>query len=182
MGLINLLNSRLSWHDKEKWDSAVHLIEQFFIDRPGDVAPVMEKAVTARGLIDGIDSFMQQSTAEVCPHCEKVCCMNRHGYYDYEDVIYIHALGLKPPAYNKDIHDTAPCQFISEYGCTIERSLRPNRCNWFFCNTLISHMENGHAKSYREFLDSYNDAIEKRKEMLDGFFKVLSGRGELVNR
>lgn len=173
MGLINLLNSRLSWHDREKWDEAVHLIEELFIDRPGDMAPVMEKAVHAKAMIDGIDPFMQQSTAEVCPHCEKVCCMNRHGYYDYEDVIYIYALGMKPPAYKKDIHDTDPCQFMSEHGCTLERSLRPNRCNWYFCNPLISHMENGHAKSYREFIDSYNDAIDKRKEMLEEFFRTL---------
>ena len=173
MGLINLLNSGLSWHDREKWDEAVRLIENFFIDHPGDMALVMEKATNARGLIDGIDSFIQQNTAEVCPHCEKVCCMNRHGYYDYEDIIYIYALGLKPPAYKKDIHDTAPCQFISESGCTIERSLRPNRCNWFFCNELIDHMGNGPARTYREFLDSYNDAIDKRKEMLDGFFGIL---------
>lgn len=173
MGLINLLNSGLSWHDKEKWDKAVHLTEKFFIDNPGDMAFVTEKALNARGLIDGIDPFMQQSTSEVCPQCEKVCCMNRHGYYDYEDIIYIYALGLKPPAYKKNITDTAPCQFISGLGCTIERSLRPNRCNWFFCNDLIEHMENGPAKSYREFLDSYNDAIYNRKKMLDRFFRIL---------
>lgn len=134
---------------------------------------LFNSAVLLKKAIETIDAFMQKHTAEVCPNCRNACCINRHGYYDYADLIYIQALGLKPPAYKKDVSDTDCCQFLSAAGCTIERSLRPFRCNWYFCGALLKSMEDGAAKPYRQFQKEFQKVIELKKTVVDTFFSSI---------
>ena len=173
MALLNLLNHELSWHKRSDWDEAIELLKTFSFEHTDELCHVNDLARIVRFRIDEIDSFIQQNTSIVCPNCEKVCCINRHGYYDYEDLIYIHALGLKPPTYKEGVSDTDPCQFLSEFGCTIERAVRPFRCNWYFCDALLKHIENGPAKPYRTFIKQLDEIVDLRKEMLDEFFRIL---------
>lgn len=174
MELLNLLNDKLTRHNRKDWDRAVELLERFFRERVCDLVPVMEGAQAVREKIGEMDAFIQTNTAEICPQCLNICCINTHGYYDYQDLIYIYALGLRGPVYREGIKDTDPCQFIAGTGCTIARPLRPFRCNWYFCNPLLAHIENGPARPYREFIALFHDVIALRKEMLDEFFRVLS--------
>ncbi|MEW6116675.1 MAG: hypothetical protein AB1553_07230 [Nitrospirota bacterium] len=178
MTLLHLLNDRLSWHSRAEWDIALALLAHFFERYDADLAKVKEHARSIREGIDAVNSFLQLNTAEVCPHCTKVCCANRHGYYDHEDLIYIHALGLRPPRYREGIDDSASCQFIAPNGCTIERSLRPFRCNWYFCDPLLQHMSNGPARPYRAFIAQFQRIIEARRQMVDEFFKTVYAKND----
>jgi len=134
---------------------------------------LFNNAMEFKKAIETIDVFIQTHTAEVCPHCRNVCCINRHCYYDYEDLIYIRALGLEPPACKEEVLDTDCCQFLSAAGCTIERSLRPFRCNWYFCGALLKHMEDGAAKPYRQFIREFQKIIELKKTMVDTFLSTV---------
>ncbi|MCL4457902.1 MAG: hypothetical protein M1406_10995 [Nitrospirae bacterium] len=173
MTLLNLLNYELSWHDREKWDNTIRLLKEFSGERNSELSHVKDTARIIKYRIDGIDSFIQKNTAEVCPSCKNVCCVNKHGFYDYEDLIYVYALGLTPPSYKEGMKDTEPCQFLSESGCNIERSIRPFRCNWYFCDALLKHIENGPAKPYRAFIKQLDEIVDLRKDMLDEFFRIL---------
>lgn len=175
MTLLNLLNYELSWHNREKWDEAIKLLEIFLSKHHNELTHIKNLSRIIKFRIEAIDPFIQQNTSIVCPHCENVCCINKHGYYDYEDLIYIHALGLKPPIYKQGLSDTDPCQFLSKFGCTIKRPVRPFRCNWYFCNTLLNHMEQGPARPYRILIKQLDEIIDLRKEMIDTFFKILKG-------
>lgn len=124
--------------------------------------------------IDGVSPFIQQITSVVCPTCEKVCCIDRHGHYDDEDLIYIRALGFKIPSYKEGVIDTDPCQFLSESGCTLDRSVRPFRCNWYFCNALLEYMKNSPPKPYREFINSFQEIVDLRRAMLDEYKKQFA--------
>lgn len=130
---------------------------------------LFSNAVLLKNAIETIDAFIQGHTAEVCPHCRNVCCINRHGQYDYADLIYIQALGLKPPAYKDNVRDTDRCQFLEASGCTIERSLRPFRCNWYFCDAILKSMEEGAVKPYRQFIKEFQRVIELKKAVADAF-------------
>ena len=178
MELLHLLNYDLSWHDRERWDRAIHLMERFFAEQREELAPVAEKARIVKFGIDEVDAFIQRNTAVVCPHCTNVCCINKHGYYDFEDLIYIFSLGINPPVYEEGVLDTDSCQFISERGCTIERAVRPFRCNWHFCNALITHIEEGPAKPYRAFEKRLQEVMDLRSEMLHEFFTILRMKTE----
>jgi len=135
---------------------------------------LLNSAMLLKNAIERIDAFIQEHTAEVCPHCWNVCCINKHGYYDYADLIYIQALGLEPPDYKEDVRDTDSCQFLSAAGCTIERSLRPFRCNWYFCSALLKTIEDGAAKPYRQFIKEFEKVIELKKTVVATF---LSSNG-----
>ncbi len=169
-----ILNDSLTWHDRAKWDEALSMISVLFSKRNGDLSEVRRIAKSLRTSIDAVDGFIQINTAQVCPGCMKVCCINKHGYHDYQDLVYITSLGLKPPPYREGIEDTAPCQFLSECGCTIERSIRPFRCNWHFCSELIAFMNAGPAKPLREFNLKFKELQALRQEMIDHFFGILS--------
>lgn len=128
-------------------------IEQFFRHHKEDLGGVIDIARRVRETIAVIDSFIQQHTSVVCPGCGRVCCINKHAYYECDDLIYIYSLGLEPHDYEyRD--DSEPCQFLSSAGCILDRTVRPSGCNWFFCDGLFDSMEKTPGKAYDEFDDS----------------------------
>jgi hypothetical protein len=169
-----VLNDDLTWHDTERWNEALFLVRSQFGRELDGLIRIREMAAELRGRIDAVDSFIQENTAHVCPDCRKVCCINKHGYYDYQDLIYISALGLEPPAYSEGIADTDPCQFLGGTGCLIERSIRPFRCNWHFCSELIAFMNSGPAKPLREFNNKFRELQSLRQAISNAFFSITS--------
>jgi hypothetical protein len=129
-------------------------------------------AVEVSEMIELLSPFIQSHTNAVCPSCQKVCCINRHSYHEYEDILYIQALGEELPVYRDGVDDSAPCRFLDKYGCTIKRSLRPYRCNWFFCTPLLEHIQNIPAPEYRRFSDSLKQLTQKREELLNELAKI----------
>jgi hypothetical protein len=157
------------WHETEKWSVVTVSLRRLFSERGSELADIVGHAHTLKALMEEVSPFIQQITAIVCPGCERVCCVNRHGYYDRLDLIYVYALGLSHPGYRDGLEDAAPCQFLSACGCTLERPLRPFRCNWYFCIALIEYMETGPAKPYRKFVNRFQEIIEARRRMLEAF-------------
>lgn len=125
------------------------------------------KAIKILELTSSIDAFIQKNTAEVCPLCPNVCCKNRHGRHDEEDLALLAAAEIQPPAFDNRLDDEAACQYMSETGCTLKRPVRPFRCNWYFCTTLLVHMQNGPAKPYREFMKILDEIVRLRKEVIE---------------
>jgi hypothetical protein len=130
------------------------------------------KAMALKVAIDSIDGFIQACTAEVCPHCSNVCCINRHGYYDDEDLIYIISLGETLPYYKTGLSETDSCQFLRPTGCSVPRYLRPFRCNWYFCIPLIGFMRQRRGAEYRLFTSGMQEAIDLRAELIE-IFKAI---------
>lgn len=161
-----------SWHDFSRDHSVSLFIEGIFSSYPEVFKRLRDIAEVVKTEIESVDQFIQENTLKVCPFCEKKCCINRHVYYDNLDILYIVALGMKPPAYQQGLSDTDPCQFLSEYGCVKERYLRPFRCNWYFCEALLNHMEQGPARPYREFIRVFNEILDLRSELLNEFVKL----------
>jgi len=114
-----------------------------------------------------VSPFIECITREVCPSCKDVCCINKHGFYNFEDLIYLHALGLKPlpPDFMKK--ETDPCQFLSPTGCIMERSVRPSGCNWYFCDSLFDSMET--RSEYQAFDEAFGRIAELWMKMASEF-------------
>jgi hypothetical protein len=115
---------------------------------------------------------IQQTTEIVCPQCKNVCCISKHGYYPFEDLVYLHALGIKPPPLQFRKNDASPCQFLAKTGCTLERSMRPSGCNWYFCDSLLDQLED--TPGYPAFDDSLQDAATLWMEMMEEFSSISS--------
>jgi hypothetical protein len=157
----------------EMFHQHVRHIEEVFNNQPNKLLRVKEIARKVKERIEKIDPFIQQSTEAVCPRCTNVCCINKHGYHNSEDLIYIYALDLKLPDYNFDGDDSSPCQFLSDKGCAMHRSVRPSGCNWYFCDSLLDHMEE--RPGYGKFDDGLRDVAELWLALIDEFQRVIKG-------
>jgi hypothetical protein len=148
-------------------------IEEIFSNQSHKLRRVRDLAQKIKEGIEKIDPFIQQSTEAVCPRCTNVCCINKHGYHNSEDLIYIYALGLKLPDYTFNKDDSTPCQFLSDKGCVMSRSVRPSGCNWYFCDSLLDYMEARPENG--KFDDDMRDVAELWLEMMDEFQRVIKG-------
>ncbi len=131
----------VSHHDPNTYQLSIVQIEEVFCTYWHPLKKVRVLAQQVKDGFEEISPFIQKITENVCPDCRNICCINAHSYYNYEDLVYIHALGLKPPIYEFKRKDSDPCQFLSEHGCRMERIIRPSGCNWYFCDTLFDSME-----------------------------------------
>ena len=120
-----------------------------------------------------ISPLIQQNTERICPECTSVCCISKHGYFLFEDLIYLHALGRRPADCEFGNKDTEPCQFLSHNGCSIERPFRPSGCTWYFCDPLLEYMES--KPDYYEFDELLRDIAELWMEMIEEFIQVYIG-------
>ena len=150
------------------------LLEDTFLHRARELREVRELAHTIRIAFEKISPLIQRTTGTVCPNCTDVCCISKHGFYNYEDLIYLFALGLRPPPIDLHRNDRDPCQFLSEGGCSIERSIRPSGCNWYFCDPLLEVIEQ--TPDYREFDDSLRDLAEMWMKMIAEFSRISPSR------
>jgi hypothetical protein len=143
---------------------------QLFSARDQSLAKIISIAAEVSGLIEKLDPFVQGYSAVVCSGCPEVCCINRHLRYDLSDRIYMHALGCTIPNHPPEEADTEPCRFLGKEGCGLDRSLRPYRCTWFFCATLLDHIQEHTPTSlYREFITLLRSISEKRQEMIEEY-------------
>jgi len=116
---------------------------------------------------DSVSLYIQRHTSAVCPSCHSVCCINRHGDYDKEDIVFINALGLHDAGYAPDRKDTDPCRFLGKSGCSLPRYKRPFRCTWYFCESLLDSMQKDKAKEYRAFVSAFQRLQNMRQKLLE---------------
>lgn len=159
--------------DPAEYNQVTRQIEEIFHKQGHKLQRLKELAQKVKGGIEKISFFIQQSTELVCTNCTDVCCINKHGYYNYEDLIYIYAIGLKPPDYDFGKKDSTLCQFLSEKGCVMDRSVRPSGCNWYFCEPLFDHMEG--RPEYVAFDNDLRDIADLWMELMNEFTRVLKG-------
>ena len=151
-------------------------IDADFRVRDGRFTKLRKLAADLDADIKELGFFVELHTASVCPDCSSVCCINRHSYHAPEDLVYIHALGGEFPLHARGLDNAEPCQFLGHQGCTIQRSLRPYRCNWYFCSSLLEHIS-GHnsRRQYRFFISLLERITGKRLTLMEEYASV-SGR------
>jgi hypothetical protein len=157
----------MNHHDPAAHNRAVCCLKEIFRNNSQELQNVRDSAKKIRDGIEKISPFIQQNTGTVCPKCKEVCCIRKHGYYNYEDLVYLHALGLKPPEYELGGEDSDPCPFLSESGCSLERPFRPSGCNWYFCDPLLEHMEK--QSDYQKFDAAIAELAELWNRLIDEF-------------
>ncbi len=128
----------------------------------------MEKTLSElKEAFDSISPYIQKHTSKVCPVCEKVCCIDRHGNYDEKDLIFISALGLNNNGNKSDRADTDPCRFLQKNGCSLPRYKRPFRCTWYFCERLLESMKADRPREYRVFISAFQHLQAIRQRLLE---------------
>jgi len=124
-----------------------------------------ELAEEMRAAYDAVSPFIELHTSRVCPGCLKVCCIDRHGTHEPEDLEVIDALGENPPPDVPLTPDTLPCRQLGPTGCGLERWRRPYRCTWYFCTALLEEMPDEDPREYREFIGKLRHLQELRHQV-----------------
>jgi len=125
-----------------------------------------ELARELKEAFNAVSPFIEKHTAIVCPECEKVCCADKHGRHDSNDLLFLHSLGADVPESHHERNEDNSCRFIGETGCCLERWMRPYRCTFFFCDPLLKSLESDNAKLYRAFLDYFQYLVSLRQELI----------------
>jgi hypothetical protein len=126
-----------------------------------------ELAIEIREAFHTVTPFIEKHTAIVCPECKNLCCKDKHGRHDQDDIKFLTAINEAIPPDQSDRDESGPCRYINEKGCSIERYLRPFRCTHFFCSPLLQSLENDNAKLYRAFVAYLQHLISIRQKLLD---------------
>ncbi|MBE0425630.1 MAG: hypothetical protein IBX72_03165 [Nitrospirae bacterium] len=168
---LGYLTSNLKKRDQATYNQAIQYLEDIFKNHGQKLQEVKELAWKIKEGFEKISPLIQKFTGEICPTCKDVCCINKHGFYNFEDLIYLHSLGLSPPDYKFQGDELDPCQFLSSRGCILERQFRPSGCNWYFCDPLLEHMEK--IPEYEEFDGSLTALAELWIELIDQFSNAI---------
>lgn len=161
-----------------KETASYEALVQLLTEHPAALTKVKERADEVSAVFREIDVHIEQHTRVVCPDCITVCCINRHSYYDPQDIVYLSASGEQIPPFTEGIDDAAPCQFLGRQGCMIRRSQRPYRCTWFFCTPLLDHIRSVSARDYRLFISRLQDLTAKREDLAREFVTAVQGIGQ----
>jgi hypothetical protein len=145
----------------------IHFLDAIFHHHRNELKTIHGLAQKIKLGICRIDPFIQKTTQTVCPSCKDVCCISRHGYYNFEDLIYLYALEESPAHHKFGLDDSDPCQYLTTNGCSMDRSIRPSGCNWYFCDSLLDRMEI--QADYQEFDDILQDIATRWMEMIEEF-------------
>ncbi len=163
--IFEYFSMKLKERDIDTYYQAIQYLKIVF--KKYELQKVKEFAKNYQIKIEKISPLIENVTQRICPSCKEVCCINKHGYYNFEDLIYLYAVGLEFPNYKFGGEDSEACQFLSHNGCSLNRSLRPSGCNWYFCDALLEYIEN--MPEYFQFDYEIQNLAETWMMMLEEF-------------
>ena len=119
-------------------------------------------AEKVKELLIEISPMIEEYTAMACPGCQDVCCKQRHGIMNEQDMSYCAALGAPLPKYDPARLPDGPCQFMGAAGCVNPRWLRPWRCTAYFCDPLLAAINSGPQKKARRISALIQEIVDLR--------------------
>ena len=144
-------------------------IADFFHHHQGQLSGVKTAAAGMRLTYRNLRHFFDDFTGPICSKCPEPCCVNRHGFPDFEDLVVFHAMGIKAPSFDCNVADTAPCQFLSPSGCLLPRQGRSYRCTWDFCNSCMDKFQQDEKWEFKKFQALMAQLARRRNSLLEQF-------------
>ena len=149
-------------------------VVSFFRAHYAELEAVRTMASEIRECYTLLEPFFHQFTEKICRLCENPCCVNRHGFPDFEDLVLFCAMGVNAPSYDFDVVDTDRCQYLCSSGCSLPRCRRSYRCTWYFCDYVMDSFEQDDPEKFRVFDDYLDRLSSQRRSMLEQFMRLWS--------
>ena len=113
-----------------------------------------------------LEPYFIKYTESICRQCEHPCCVNRHGFPDFEDLIILCAMGEHVHGFDFSAKDTGLCQFLGKNGCVLERCCRSYRCTWYFCDEVFDRFEARDKAAFDRFTSFIQRLARQRAEIV----------------
>lgn len=126
------------------------------------MSKIESAAEKMKQLLIDLSPMIEEYTARVCPDCRDVCCKQRHGIMNEQDMRCASALKSPLPVYDPGRPLDGACQFMGPYGCENPRWLRPWRCTSYFCEALLAAMNDGPQKKSRRVSALIQEIVDIR--------------------
>ena len=153
-------------------------LRTFFVNHP-EWETIVRLASQYEDTLNTFDPFIQSYTSRVCPSCGTVCCQQQYGLPEFGDLVAFIALDFDLLDYDVYRNRKGMCQFMGKRGCMLQRSHRPYRCTWYFCDALLVQIEIGPPEDYKFYLHQQKALIDARTNMLNAFGRLWRQKKEL---
>jgi hypothetical protein len=134
---------------------------------PGGNGASVRRAREILEAYNAVSPLIERYTHEVCPSCESVCCIDRHGAHEEEDMAFMAMLGEGLPPGKPREDESEPCRHLSPAGCALPRWRRPYRCTWYFCDPLLEAMPQGDPRAYRQLVSGLQRLAGLRRRLIE---------------
>ena len=129
-----------------------------------DLSAIAEKL---KQLLIDASPLIEEYTSMVCPACRDVCCRQKHGLYRDRDRLYLDGLGMDVPARDIARPGEGPCEMMGPKGCIQPRWKRPFHCTWYFCEPLLTVLNDGPQKKARMLAAVLREMVDLHDSFLD---------------
>ncbi len=152
---------------------AMKLVEAVFDSSSPSVYNLCQLGHGLKKRFYNIEPLLDKFTMPVCAKCPTGCCVNSHGFPDFEDLIFFKSIGLSWLKYDMSKPEHGLCQFLGPIGCSLPRFNRSYRCTWYFCNSLLDTFEKIDNKSFMLFDEQLYRMGLARNSLIDMFKHLL---------
>ncbi len=166
----------LEYGDKKAYRNACSMIDTIFTSSLSDTRRLYELGSAIRIRFNELEPLLDRYTSGICAACHTGCCVNRHGFPDFEDLLVFKSLGLERVEFDSTLSEHGLCQFLGEKGCMLSRVQRSYRCTWFFCDDLLDRFELKHPRAFLDFCHRCGTLSRARNELLSWFRSLLAGK------
>lgn len=166
----------IDYGDEDALLHAEHLIDSLFSSGLKEIAGIYRLASRIKNSYDRLEPFFTRFTGPVCARCVTGCCVNRHGFPDYEDMVIFRALRVRRQGFDPTLPDQEPCQYLEKRGCRLERYQRSYRCTWYFCDRVLNRFEKEQLEEYRKFRACCQELASERQHLLTCFGRMIGWR------
>ncbi|NPA94069.1 MAG: hypothetical protein GXO58_01430 [Thermodesulfobacteria bacterium] len=126
------------------------------------------------GIYSELEPYFRDYIEPFCKNCPTPCCVNRHGFPDFEDLIFLNACGRNLNEFDFACADTDMCQYLGSNGCRLARCARSYRCTWYFCDEVLDRFESEHSASFMKFDELMHKLASERAKLIKKFESLWS--------
>lgn len=162
--------------DHRKWREVNRAVAGFIESlAPGDREHLRVLALDIARGIRSLDPLYDKFCVFSYPRCQDVCCRWATVFYHITDLLFIHALGEKPPPHQTRTSSGGPCLYLGHEGCSLSRVRRPYRCTWYMCELHVECLDSEPPRVQRRVFKTMEE-IRRSKELLADFFRRMPAR------
>ncbi len=162
------------WRTSETWQEANWSVADHMMSYGSDLGSFKGLFRDIKERMNTIFSMLDELCDNTCPWCPDPCCLSASVWFDFRDLLFLHASGNPIPPSQPKQDLKATCRYLGHRGCSIPRISRPWICTRYLCDSQLACLR----KKDQETQDVFNQAIQtvnkKRTAIEDVFIRVVA--------